>query len=70
MPETHSSQSGRSFPHTQRELVGLALQRGARRPAAGPAGPESQRDRVRQALALGFGGTPKAGRGERRGIHR
>ena len=34
MPETHSSQS--SFPLTQRELVGLALPGGARRPAAAP----------------------------------
>jgi hypothetical protein len=68
MPEAHSSQSRPSFPVTQRELVGLALQRGARRPAMRPAAPGSQRDRVRQALALGLGGTPKAS--TRRGAHR
>jgi hypothetical protein len=69
MPEAHSSQSRQSFPLTQRELVGLALQRGARRPVAGPAAPGSQRDRVRQALALGLAGTPKGG-APRRGAHR
>jgi hypothetical protein len=59
MPEAQSSQQ--SFPHSQRELVGLALHRGARRPrGVAPAAPGSQRDRVRLALALGFGGTPKA----------
>jgi len=69
MPEAHSSPS--SFPLTQRELVGLALQRGARRPAAAPSAPHSQRERVRLALALGFGGTPKgAGPTARRGIYR
>jgi hypothetical protein len=68
MPDAHSSQS--SFPLTQRELVGLALQRGARRPAA-PSAPHSQRERVRLALALGVGGTPKgAGPAARRGIYR
>jgi hypothetical protein len=70
MPEAHSSQSRPSFPRTQRELVGLALQRGARRPAERAAAGQSQRDRVRQALELGFGGTPKGSRGTRRGIHR
>jgi hypothetical protein len=67
MSEAHIPQSGSSFPLTQRELVRLALQRGARRPAAGPAVPGSQRDRVRQSLALGLG-TPKAG--SRRRAHR
>jgi hypothetical protein len=64
----HSSQPGPAFPLTQRELVGLALHRGARRPSVAPAAPGSQRDRVRQALALGLGGTPKAS--SRRGAHR
>jgi hypothetical protein len=64
----HSSQPTASFPLTQRELVGLALHRGARRPSVAPAAPGSQRDRVRQALALGLGGTPKAS--TRRGAHR
>jgi hypothetical protein len=69
MPEANSSQS--SFPLTQRELVGLALHRGARRPASAPAAPHSQRERVRLALALGLGGTPKgAGPVARRGIYR
>jgi len=69
MSEAHSSQS--SFPLTQRELVGLALQRGARRPNSGPASPHSQRERVRLALALGVGGGTKGtGRGSRRGIYR
>jgi hypothetical protein len=63
MPEAHSSQP--SFPVTQRELVGLALQRGARRPNTAPAAPHSQRDRVRLALALGIGVTKGAGRGGR-----
>jgi hypothetical protein len=68
MPEAHSSQSRPSFPRSQRELVGLALHRGARRPSVAPAAPGSQRDRVRQSLALGLGGTPKAS--SRRGVHR
>jgi hypothetical protein len=69
MSEAHSSQP--SFPLTQRELVGLALQRGARRPASAPAAPHSQRERVRLALALGLGGTRKgAGPAARRGIYR
>ena len=67
MDPAHSSQS---FPLTQRELVGLALQRGVRRPAAGPAAPHSQRDRVRHALALGLGVTKGADRAARRGIVR
>jgi hypothetical protein len=72
MDQAHTSQSrSRSFPLTQRELVGLALQRGARRPDSAPAAPHSQRDRVRHALALGLGGPPKgANRGARRGIVR
>jgi hypothetical protein len=70
MPEAHTPQPRPSFPLTQRELVGLALQRGARRPVAGPAAPGSQRDRVRQALALGLGGTQKHGGTARRGAHR
>jgi hypothetical protein len=69
MPEAHTPQPRPSFPLTQRELVGLALQRGARRPAAGPAVPGSQRERVRQALMLGVG-TPKHGGTARRGAHR
>jgi hypothetical protein len=67
MPEAHSSQP--SFPVSQRELVGLALQRGARRPHAATAAPHSQRDRVRLALALGVGtakGVSRPGRGVRR----
>jgi len=64
-------QTSPSFPLTQRELVGLALQRGARRHTAGPAAPHSQRERVRQSLALGLGGGGKAaGRAARRGIVR
>lgn len=61
-----------SFPLTQRELVGLALQRGARRHDAGPAAPHSQRDRVRLSLALGLGAGSKTagGRTARRGIVR
>jgi hypothetical protein len=69
MPDAHNSQP--SFPVSQRELVGLALQRGARRPASAPAAPHSQRERVRLALALGLSGTPKgAGPVARRGIYR
>jgi hypothetical protein len=71
MDQAHTSQSrSHSFPLTQRELVGLALQRGARRPNSSAAAPHSQRERVRQALALGLGGSPKAARGARRGIVR
>jgi hypothetical protein len=71
MDQAHISQSrANAFPLTQRELVGLALQRGARRPDGGPAAPHSQRDRVRQALALGFGGPKGATRAARRGIVR
>jgi hypothetical protein len=70
MSEAQSSHP--SFPLTQRELVGLALQRGARRPAPAPAAPHSQRERVRLALALGFAGTAKGGSAAttRRGIYR
>ena len=67
MPEAHSSQP--SFPVTQRELVGLALQRGARRPYAAPSAPHSQSERVRRALALCIGttkGVTRPGRGVRR----
>jgi hypothetical protein len=72
MDQAYTSQSGaQTFPLTQRELVGLALHRGARRPSAAPAAPHSQRDRVRHALALGLGGSGKvAARGARRGIVR
>jgi hypothetical protein len=60
-----------TFPLTQREMVGLALQRGARRHDAGPAAPHSQRDRVRLSLALGLGaGAKTGGRAARRGIVR
>ena len=68
MDQAHTSQS--TFPLSQRELVGLALQRGARRHDAGPAAPHSQRDRVRQALALGLSGTKGTSRAARRGIVR
>ena len=69
MPEPQTPQP--SFPLTQRELVGLALQPGARRPNAAPSAPHSQRERVRLALALGLGGAPKRpGPGARRGIRR
>jgi len=68
MPEAHSTAS--SFPLTQREVVGLALQRGARRAHSAPAAPGSQRERVRLALALGVGSGAKGARGARRGIHR
>jgi hypothetical protein len=71
MDQAHTSQSrSHTFPLTQRELVGLALQRGARRADVAPAAPHSQRERVRQALALGFGGPAKGARGARRGIVR
>lgn len=68
MDQAHTSQS--AFPLSQRELVGLALQRGARRHDAGPVAPHSQRDRVRQALALGLGGTKGSAPTGRRGIVR
>ena len=67
MSDSHTSQQ--SFPLSQRELVGLALQRGARRPNAPVASPHSQRERVRLALALGVG-AKGASRGSRRGIYR
>jgi hypothetical protein len=71
MDQAQTPQSRQSFPLTQRELVGLALQRGARRHEAGPAAPHSQRDRVRLSLALGLaGGVKPAGRSARRGIVR
>jgi hypothetical protein len=71
MDQAQTSQSRQAFPHSQRELVGLALQRGARRHDAGPAAPHSQRDRVRLSLALGLGGGAKgAGHAARRGIVR
>jgi hypothetical protein len=72
MDQANTSQSrSTAFPLTQRELVGLALQRGARRPdAAAVAAPHSQRDRVRHALALGFCGGKRAPRPARRGIVR
>ena len=64
------SQSRQSFPLSQRELVGLALQRGCRRHDAGPVAPQSQRDRVRLSLALGLGGAVKRTGATRRGIVR
>jgi len=67
MSQAHSF----SFPVSQRELVGLAMHRGARRPhAAGAGAPSSQRDRVRQALQLGLGGSAKAAGSARHGIVR
>jgi hypothetical protein len=69
MDQAHTSQAT-PFPLTQRELVRLALQRGARRHDAGPAAPHSQRERVRQALALGLGGTKASARAARPGIVR
>ena len=66
-----AQQSRASFPLSQRELVGLALQPGARRHDAGPAAPHSQRERVRLSLALGVGpGAKTGGRAARRGIVR
>ena len=72
MDQAHTSQSrSHTFPLTQRELVGLALQRGARRADVAPAAPHSQRERVRQSLALGLGSGAKSfGRAARRGIVR
>jgi len=71
MDQAHTSQSrSNAFPLTQRELVGLALQRGARRPDGAPAGPHSQRDRVRHALALGLGAGKRPARAGHRGIVR
>src|SRR4051795_4952784 len=72
MDQAHTSQSrSNAFPLTQRELVGLALQRGSRRPdAAAVAAPHSHRDRGRHALALGFCGGKGAPRPARRGIVR
>jgi hypothetical protein len=66
---SEANSSPQSFPLTQRELVGLALQRGVRRPNGAPASPHSQRERVRLALALGVG-AKGASRGSRRGIYR
>jgi len=67
-----SEANSQSFPQSQRELVGLALRRGACRPGTAPAAPGSQRDRVALALALGLGGTRKAATAgvARRGIYR
>jgi hypothetical protein len=72
MDQAQTPQSHPSFPSTQRELVGLALQRGARRRDAGPAVARSQRDRVRLSLALGLGGSGAKGAAHaaRRGIVR
>jgi hypothetical protein len=72
MDQAHTSQSrSTAFPLTQRELVGLALSSGARRPDAAVAtAPHAQRDRVHQALALGFCGTKRTARVARRGIVR
>jgi hypothetical protein len=69
MDQAQTRQPHQTFPLTQRELVGLALQSGARRHDAGPAAPHSQRDRVRHSLALGLG-AKSAGRAARRGIVR
>jgi hypothetical protein len=67
---TSSQSRSHSGPLTQRELVGMALQRGARRMDSAPAAPHSQRDRVRQALALGLCGGVKPAGAARRGIVR
>jgi hypothetical protein len=59
------------FPLTQRELVGLAIQRGCRGAGRAPVAPMSQRDLVRQALARGLGGAGKPrGAAARTGIYR
>jgi hypothetical protein len=71
MDQAYTSQSrSHSVPLTQRELVGMALQPGTRRMDGAPAGARSQRDRVRQALALGLCGGAKTARPARRGIVR
>jgi hypothetical protein len=70
MDQDQTAKTRTSFPLTQRELVGLAFQRGARRHDAGPAAPHSQRERVRLSLALGLGRADSAGRAARRGIVR
>jgi hypothetical protein len=72
MDQANTSQSrSTAFPLTQRELVGLALRPGARRPdAAAATAAYPQRDRVRQALALGLCGTKVPTRVARRGIVR
>ncbi|MEA2247905.1 MAG: hypothetical protein QOH46_2434 [Solirubrobacteraceae bacterium] len=59
MPEPQHPPIQQAFPISQREIVGLALQRGCRSAVPAPAAPMSQRDLVRQALARGFGGTGK-----------
>jgi hypothetical protein len=71
MPKPHNGPSRPAFPRSQRELVGLALQRGCR-PRDVPAAPRSQRDRVRLAVQLGLGGGPKTSGDSqpRPGIHR
>ena len=67
-----SEANSQTFPQSQRELVGLALRRGACRPGAAPAAPGSQRERVALALALGMGGARKGASAGvvRRGIYR
>jgi hypothetical protein len=71
MPDAHHPLSPHAFPLSQRELVGLAMQRGCRSAATAPAAPMSQRDLVRQALARGLGGAGKArGSAPRTGIYR
>jgi hypothetical protein len=59
-PQQNPSPSQPPFA-SQRDLVGLALHRGARRPAAQPVA-NAQRDRVRLALALGVGSRSVRGR--------
>jgi hypothetical protein len=71
MPEAQHPLSQPPLPLSQRELVGLSMQRGCRSAAAAPAVPMSQRDLVRQALTrgLGDGGKPRRS-APRTGIYR
>ncbi|MEA2318995.1 MAG: hypothetical protein QOD44_3184 [Solirubrobacteraceae bacterium] len=71
MPETQHPLSHPAFPLTQRELVGLAVQRGCRNAVSAAAAPMSQRALVRQALARGVGGAGKTRQSASRpGIYR
>jgi hypothetical protein len=70
MPETQHPLSHPGFPLTQRELVGLAMQRGCRSAVSPAAAPMSQRELVRQALARGFGAGKARQSAPRPGIYR